>query len=117
MVKNSYTFGNTTFEFNNLVIVKTVLLPEWERIGRLVQVRIGTGAFDSDRYLVRIKGGILKQFENALLQHFRGESQVEPEEIDNTYTLMNKYPERGFVITKPSEPKSNQHSFSMLVTE
>jgi hypothetical protein len=131
---NSY---GKTFEFNDHVCMELTLgIPIEKRTGRLVQIRKGVGAFGSDIYFLRLRDGGLFTWENVMMRHVGDErfetafytsngkqppvipeQPINPE--DNTeeeYTILDKYPETGFIIENPKQPKSGHNSFAMTIT-
>jgi hypothetical protein len=107
------------------------------RTGRLIQIRKGSGAFGSDKYLIRLRDGSLMCFENVLLRHADDERFVEafyrsngmtpptipdqpPFEGDSEqteYLIAGGFPETGFIIDKPKGPASATQSFAMLIVQ
>lgn len=125
------------FKFNDHVCFEMVIgVTDAKRAGRLVQVRKGIGDFGSDKYLIRLRDGGLAAFENVMMRHvndksfednFHRSNGVQPpviidqpphedDSINVEYTLANKYPETGFIIHKPKQPKSGTNSFAMTIT-
>lgn len=125
------------FRFNDHVCVEmTIGVPDEKRIGRLIQVRKGVGAFGSDLIFIRLRDGELASFENAMIRgafdkrfedafyRMNGKEPPvippqEPSEDDSPtqeYTIQGKWPETGFIIERPSQPNSNVQSFAMMVT-
>jgi hypothetical protein len=124
------------FRFNDHVCMEWLMgVPDEKRTGRLVQVRKGCGQFGSNTYFLRLRDGGLQTFENVWIRHvgdkdfedsfyrFNGkeppiipEQEIDPADaVDVTYTIMNKWPETGFIIKYPSQPET-PGSFSMMIT-
>jgi hypothetical protein len=77
----------------------TCPLPTEEKTGRLVQVRIGRGAFGSDIYFLRRSDGGLVTLENERLERFDGMLPIGPDTESSEYTINGALPETGFLIT------------------
>lgn len=126
------------FEFNDLVVVECLLgVPDEKRIGRLVQVRKGAGAFKSDLLILRLRDGSLMSYHNALLRSaddnkfedafYRSNGRTPPlvhkadsypsDGPDEEYTLNDQWPERGFIIESPKQPDHATQSFSMMIAQ
>lgn len=125
------------FSFNDLICIEMLMgVPDEKRIGRIVQVRKGVGAFGSDIYLIRLRDGSLVCFENVLMRraddhlfedafyHMNGKNPPlipehtiinELDSPDEIYSIGTKWPEIGFVIEKPNQPESETQSFSMTI--
>jgi len=124
-----------TFKFGDLVVVEMVMAPDEKRVGRLVQVRKGVGAFGMDMYIIRLHDGSYQTFDNVKLRkandiefennfyRFNGRTPPEvkdedsyPEdEPDLEYTIMGVWPETGFIVADPKQPNSETQSFSMVI--
>lgn len=136
-MKQVYTVDGKTFHHNHHVVIECLLgVPDERRIGRLVQVRKGVGAFGSDVLIIRLRDGSCATYENALIRaaddkrfedaFYRSNGRTPPQipeqpcsEIDtgnDEFTIAGKYPETGFVIEKPKQPESTTQSFSMMIT-
>lgn len=93
------------------------------RLGRVIQIRLKTGAFSSDTYLIRLLNGDLVIFENelfyGLLKHeeekVKALMQYEGDNQSMTYTLGNEFPEKGFLVN--SNYRNGIQSFSMVITK
>lgn len=125
------------FEFNDHIVVEMLLgAPDELRTGRLVQVRKGVGAFGTDLFIVRLRDGSMRSFENVMIRKV-GDKQFEeafyvlngrtppvvPEQpeypndsTDGEYSIKQRWPETGFVIEKPKQPKSGTCMFGMRIT-
>lgn len=124
------------FRFNDHVCVEMLIgVPDEQRTGRLVQVRLGVGAFKTDVYLVRRRDGSLHSFHNVLIRHvgdtefednfyrFNGknppvitdQAPFDGDSIETEYYLNHEYPEIGFVITKPQQPDDPTQTFGMTI--
>jgi len=132
----TYTNNGRTFQFGDLVVAEVCFAPDCNRVGRLMQVRVGRGAFGSDIYLIRDHSGDLRSFHNVRLRHANDdafvqafylnngmqpprvypESEYEQDEPDQEYRIGVEYPERGFLIQDPKQPHDAQQSFAMMVT-
>lgn len=131
---NSY---GKEFQFNDHVCMEMTLgVPVEKRTGRLVQIRKGVGAFGSDIYMIRLRDGKLFTWENVMMRHVNDKQfehnfyvsngvtpPVIPEQtidsqdnITEAYDIAGKYPETGFVIEKPQQPKSGHNSFAITIT-
>ena len=135
MAMTTYQSGGSLFHFGDLVVAEVCFAPDEDRVGRLLQVRVGVGAFGSDMFLIRARSGKMAWFHNVrlrraddhafveafYLRNFNVPPVVEPEsayptdEPGQTYTIGGKYPETGFVITDPQQPCSEQQTFTMMV--
>lgn len=137
-MQNIYTNDRgQAFRLNDLVVIEGLLgVADKDRIGRLVQVRKGKGAFMSDVLFVRRCDGSLMAFHNVIVRHagdrdfeeafYRSngrEPPVVPEQpplkidTDETeYLLGKEYPEVGFVIEEPKQPDDPKQSFAMTIT-
>ncbi len=125
------------FAFNEIVVVEMLLgVPAERRIGRLVQVRLGAGAFGSDLCFVRLRDGSLVTFENVLIRSARDrafeegfyrsngtsppavgdESGYPSDEPGATYLVRDGFPETGFVVAGASGPPARQQSFAITTT-
>lgn len=127
----------TDFHFNDHVCMEMVHLPIEKRSGRIVQVRIGRGAFGTDLYIARLRDGSLSTFENVLMRHvgdrkfekvfYRSHGEPAPEipdqppfdgdSLETEYTIQKLYPETGFIIENSAQPLSPTQSFSMMVAK
>lgn len=135
-MSQEYVTDGRRFRFNDLVCVEMLLgVPDEERSGRLVQVRQGCGQFGSDLWLIRLRNGSLKSFENALLRHaddrafeeafYRSNGRTPPvipnqppSSLDTeftTYTIRDRWPEKGFLVERPQQPQT-PGSFTLAVT-
>lgn len=115
-----------TFRFNDHVVVEMLFgVPDEKRTGRLVQVRKNCGQFGSHVYLIRVRDGELKTFENVMIRHSNDKHfernfyinngmtppivpEQDEDELDteNTeYTICDKWPETGFIIENPKQPE------------
>lgn len=125
------------FRFNDHICVEMLLgCPDELRTGRLVQIRKGVGAFGSDVFILRIRDGSLRSFENVMIRHV-GDDRFEDafyisngkqppvvpdqpvSEEDSTedeYNISGKWPETGFVISEPSQPESPTQMFGITIT-
>lgn len=123
------------FYFNELVVMEMVIASDEKRVGRLVQVRKGIGAFGMDLYIILLHDGSLMTFENVEIRKandrafedafYRSNGRTPPEvkdpdfypqhEPNEEYNIMGKYPEKGFIIDTPKQPKSSQQSFGMVI--
>jgi hypothetical protein len=127
-----------TFNFNDHVCVEMLMgVPDDKRTGRLVQVRKGVGSFGSDLLFIRCRDGSLRTFENVMVRHVSDKDfehafyisngqtpPVIPEQPvsesdaeDVPYTIGEDWPETGFIIEHPKQPKSGHQSFSMVITQ
>lgn len=135
-MKQVYTTNGKSFEHNAHVVIECLLgVPDERRIGRLVQVRKGVGAFGSDVLIIRLRDGSCATYENALIRaaddkrfedaFYRSNGAIPPQipeqpcnPIDtdsDEFTIAGEYPEVGFIIEKPKQP-CTQSFFSMMVT-
>lgn len=105
-----------TWRFNQPVYGWSSPLPMAEKAGRLVQVRKGCGQFGSDVHFIRRKDGSLVRSENDLLREYEGELNDILDLPNQEYTIKHEWPETGFVIEKPTQPKSKSPSFTMAIT-
>jgi hypothetical protein len=132
----TYAANGREFRFGDLVVAEVCFAPDCDRVGRLMQVRVGRGAFGSDIYLIRDRRGDLRSFHNVRLRHANDnafvqafyfnngmqpphvypESEYEQDEPDQEYRIGTEYPERGFLIENPKQPHDAQQSFAMMVT-
>jgi len=136
-VKTIYEAHGSAFEYNQHVVIECLLgVPDEKRIGRLVQVRKGVGAFGSDVLIIRLRDGSCATYENALIRRaddkrfedafYRSNGKTPPEipeqpcnEADtgnDEFTIAGKFPETGFIIEKPKQPESARQSFMIAVT-
>ena len=137
-MRESYKSGFPvdTLYFNDLVVVEMVFAEDDKRIGRLMQIRKGVGAFGSDLIFLRLHDGSLMTFENVGIRHadnkrvedafYRSNGREPPvirpadeykrDEENIEYTIVGKYPETGFIIESPKQPQSGQQSFGMVIT-
>lgn len=105
------------FRFNDVVEFLFTLLPEEDRIGRLVQVREGCGQFGSDVYFIRRASGALITGENCRLQHSDKDIPVDPTDATTVeYSIKGKYPEAGFVVEAPRQPQTPPVAFGFAIT-
>lgn len=132
---DTLTERGRSFRFNDHVCIEVLMgVPDEKRTGRLVQIRKGCGQFGTDVYLVRLRDGSLTTFENVLIRHagdkgfedafyrFNGKEpplipgqEIDPDDaMGVTYTIMNKWPETGFIIEHPSQPET-PGSFSLAI--
>lgn len=124
------------FRFNDHVCIEMLLgIPIERRTGRLVQVRKGCGQFGSDIYFIRLRDGSLMTFQNALIRHvddeqfvdafYRSNGKAAPEipdqpddfgdSVDETYTIQGEWPETGFIVASPKQPRI-PGCFSMTIS-
>jgi hypothetical protein len=86
-------------------------------VGRLVQVRVGCGAFGSDVFFLRMPDGGLQTFSNEWLRPTNADIPADPADaLDVTYTILGEWPEVGFVVEQPKQPKQGG-SFTMLIKQ
>jgi hypothetical protein len=99
---NSEEFG-----FNTIVIAGTCMAPDAKRIGRLVQVRKGAGAFGTDTVLLRLMDGGLQSFENEGFFSINKDYVDEINELfksceldtsDTEYSINGIWKATGFVV-------------------
>ena len=121
-----YSYRGREFRFNDHVCVEMLIgIPDEERTGRLVQVRMGCGQFGTDIYLMRLRDRTLRAFENVMIRHiddrnfedafYRSNGRTPPAIPDQAtddsdtenveYTIAGKYPETGFIVEKPAQPQ------------
>lgn len=127
------------FKFNDYVVAEMVFgLTDYQRSGRLVQVRKKVGAFGMDAYFIRNADGTLRVIENVMIRHaddkdfedafYVSNGRNPPDipyqpinEIDSVkeaYSYSNnQFPEVGFIIESSSQPQSEKQSFTMLITK
>ena len=119
MIYKAGLFGKTELSFNDPVEVTFTFLPKEETIGRLVQVRKKCGAWGSDVLFIRLPSGKLRTFENVGIQPYKGKELpfYEGDSIEETYTIMEQYPETGFIIETPKQPESYSPPFAITVTK
>lgn len=104
------------FKFNDVVELTCVLLPEADRIGRLIQVRKGVGQYGSDVFLIRLANDILMTGENCGLQHKDADIPImKDDSTERAYTIRERYPETGFVVMRPQQPQTYSPPFSVTV--
>ena len=124
------------FRFNDHVCVEMLMgVPIEKRTGKLVQVRKGCGQFGSCIYFLRMRDGSLATFENAMIRHVDDEQFVDafyrlngkeaplipdqaPVDSDSktsTYTIGGEWPETGFIVDAPKQPKT-PGCFSMAIS-
>ncbi len=123
------------FGFGDLLVAEMVMADDEKRVGRLVQVRKGVGAFGMDVYIMLLHDGSLQTFENVKLRRADDRQFVEAFYLSNgttppivededsyprdepniEYTIAGKWPESGFVIADPKQPASEQQSFAMMI--
>ena len=125
------------FRFNDHVCIEMLIgCPDELRTGRLVQVRKGVGAFWSDVFLLRLRDGGLRSFENVMIRHV-GDKRFEfafytsnertapviPDQPENPndsagdeYSIMGEWPETGFIIEEPKQPESETQTFAITIT-
>lgn len=138
-MKDIYNSGHGEFRLNDVAIAEMLLgVPDEKRIGRIVQVRKGAGAFKSDLIILKLSpsAGTYAAFENVLLRRaddkqfdrafyqMNGQNppvipeMPEPDEPDLDYSLAGgAWPEIGFIVESPKQPDSPQQSFGMIVTK
>lgn len=124
----NYQSDGSVFNFGDLVVAEVCFAPDEDRVGRLLQVRVGVGAFGSDMFLIRARSGKMTWFHNVRLRRADDHAFVEAFYLNNgnvppviepesahptdepgqTYTIGGEYPETGFVIKEPRQP--SQHS-------
>ena len=135
-MNNVYITNGRQFRFNDHVCAEMLLgVSDEKRTGRLVQVRKGVGAFGTDKLIVRLRDGSLMAFENVLLRHvddkeferafYLMNNKIPPaippqpclecDTEDTEYSIVNKWPEIGFIIEHPRQPKSDHQSFGMMI--
>jgi hypothetical protein len=131
-----YERRGKTFRFGDHVCAEAIIAADEKRTGRLVQVRIGAGAFGSDIYLIRLRDGILMSFENVSLRHaddkefeksfyllrddeppvIPDQEMLDQDTEETEYSIIDNYPETGFIIHEPLQPNSSLQSFGMTIT-
>lgn len=135
-MSDTYTSFHGEFKWNDLVCMELLIgCPDEKRTGRLVQVRKGAGAFGSDIYLIRLRDGGLESFQNVLMRRaddrrferafyetngktapvIPDQPPHESDDVKEVYSIGEEWPEIGFIIEKPKQPKSPTQSFSMVV--
>jgi len=105
------------FKFNDPVKCVTLsLFRRCDVVGRLVQVRIGTGQFGSDLFMLRMPDGGLETFENEMIDPYEGDIEIPigPDAIGHSYSICNKYAEVGFIIHGCKRPQPTG-CFSMAI--
>lgn len=132
-----YEHRGQEFSFGELVVMEAVLIPDADRIGRLVQIRKGAGAFGSDIFIIRRESGALITCENVWMRKandatfedsYSRVNGKEPPPIpdiplleqdtqETEYSIADKYPETGFIIEQPKQPDSPTQSFGMIITK
>lgn len=133
-----YQAGGEIFAHNDMVVMECLLgVPDERRIGRLVQVRKGVGAFGSDVLIIRLCDGSCATYENVLIRRaddkrfedafYRSNGKTPPEipeqpcnEWDtgnDEFTIAGQFPETGFIIENPKQPNSSIQTFSMVITK
>jgi len=140
LMSESYetSFSRKNLYFNDLVVAEMIFTDDDKRIGRLVQIRKGVGAFGSDLLFLRMHDGSLMSFENVALRPaddkqfedafywsngrkppvIRPVDEYQRDEPNIEYTMLGgKYPETGFIIKSPRQPHSDQQSFAMTIIE
>lgn len=123
------------FRFNDLVVFEGLIATDEKRVGRIVQVRIGVGAFGSDMFLARLHNGALMSFHNVMIRHagdkrfefayYESNGRTPPtvhpseeypkDEPGETYCLKGDHEETGFLIDQPSQPDDPTQSFAMRI--
>jgi len=103
------------FAFNDLSMVWDPVAPIAERIGRLVQVRKGVGAFGSDQIFMRTESGRLQCYENCWLKLFNDPVEIERDDENIEYSLSGDFPETGFIIKEPKQPETQAFCSMMIV--
>jgi len=133
-----YKANGSVFEYNQHVVIECLLgVPDERRIGRLVQVRKGVGAFGSDVLIIRLRDGGCATYENALIRRaddkrfedafYRSNGKAPPVIPDqpcnewdtgnDEFTIGGKFPETGFIIEHPKQPESAGQAFAIIVTK
>lgn len=128
--------GRYPLRFNSLVVIEmTMGIPAEHRIGRLVQVRRGTGPFGTDTVIIRCRDGSLRTFCNCLVRpagdrdfedsfyRFNGqsppvigdESEYPCDGPGNEYLIAGEYPEVGFLVEEPAGPPPPAVSFAIAI--
>lgn len=136
-MSQTYTTHGKVFEYNAHVVMECLFgVPDEKRIGRLVQVRKGVGAFGSDVLIIRLRDGSCATYENVLIRRaddkrfedafYRSNGKTPPEIQDqpcnpcdndgDEFTIAGKFPETGFIVEKPKQHDSSTQSFSMMIT-
>jgi hypothetical protein len=125
------------FRFNDHICVEMLMgVSDEKRTGRLIQVRKGVGAFGSDLYLVRLRDESLMSFHNVMIRRVDDkrfefafytsngvQAPVIPPQLvypsdspEMEYTIRDEWPEIGFIVDNPKQPKYGQQMFGMRIT-
>jgi len=109
----------TDHDFNSFIVVGFLPgAPIKLMIGKLVQVRMESGAFGSNQIFLRLYDGSLQVHENQWFYHVPisfhfmeqlceiFEESAQDDEPGKTYSIRNEYQETGFII--PSKVKAGE---------
>jgi hypothetical protein len=110
-------YDGQQWRFNDAVEAIGCFAPIEQRSGRLVQVRKGTGPFGMNGYFIRKADGSLCHWMNVALRCYNGPLSEYLDEPGETYTILEEWPETGFVIENPKGPAHHQQSMTMMITK